>query len=225
MYEEIILQIYGLIEEGILKPGDKLPSERDLADQFSVNRATLRQALHTLALLRVLEIHPGDGVYVRQDQSASSLEMLLAKKLYGGEVTSDTLRDIMEIRIILEIPLAGKAARHRTEQEIKHLEKRLEEMKKALSNEDFEDFAQCDFRFHEQIAKMSGNKIVIHLVNYLHFFFADALRNVAPTPERAKKSLAQHAAIYRAIRRQEEKGAKRAMEAHLLDVMTEEPWS
>lgn len=221
MYEDVMRQISALIEKGQLKPGERLTSERELAEQFQVNRTTLRQALHSLSMLRVLDIRPGDGVYVRENPEEASIETVLLKKLYGGEFTSDTLRDIMEIRIFLEIPIAEKAAKLHEKKDIAALETHLNAMKENFNPEfHAEAFMLADYKFHAQLAKMAHNELIVRLMNSFYLLLKDFKPILIPSRERAKLSLEQHAKVFHAIKQGHPNEARKAMSEHLSSVET-----
>lgn len=221
MYEEVMRQIQGLIDNKQLKPGEKLSGERELAEQFCVNRTTLRQALHSLSILRVLDIKPGDGVYVRENPGEASIEAVLLKKLYGGDFTSDTLRDILEIRVFLEIPIAEKAAKLHEKKEISALETHLKTMQENFITEfHAEAFMLADYKFHAQLAKMAHNELVVRLMNSFYLLLKDFKPILIPSRERAKLSLAQHTKIFNAIKQGHAAEARKAMSEHLTSVET-----
>ncbi len=221
MYEDVMRQIQELIDKNQLKAGERLPAERELAEQFQVNRTTLRQALHSLSILRVLDIKPGDGVYVRDNPNEASIEAVLLKKLYGGDFTADTLRDILEIRIFLEIPIAEKAAKLHEKKEIAALETHLKTMQENLSPEfHAEAFMLADYKFHAQLAKMAHNELVIRLMNSFYMLLKDFKPILIPTRERAKLSLSQHTKIFNAVKQGHAPEARKAMSEHLMSVET-----
>lgn len=221
MYEDVMRQIQGLIDSKQIKPGEKLSAERELAEQFQVNRTTLRQALHSLSMLRVLDIRPGDGVYVRENPDEASIESILLKKLYGGEFTSGTLRDVIELRMFLEIPIAEKAAKLRDKKEIAALETHLNAMRENFSPEfNAENFMLADFNFHAQLAKMAHNELVVRLMNSFYLLLKDFKPILIPSKERAKLSLAQHTKIFNAINQGRVTEAGKGMSEHLTSVET-----
>lgn len=221
MYEEVMRQIQDLIEKGHLKPGEQLSGERELAEQFCVNRTTLRQALHSLSMLRVLDIRPGDGVYVRVNPNEASIEAVLLKKLYGGGFTAETLRDIMEIRIFLEIPIAEKAAKIHDKKEIAALETHLKTMQENFTPEfHAETFMLADYNFHAQLAKMARNELVVRLMNSFYLLLKDFKPILIPSQNRAKLSLHQHAKVFSAIKQGHAAEARKAMSEHLMSVET-----
>ena len=122
LYEEIVEQIKQLITDGKLKPGDKLLAERELAEQFQVSRASVREAIRTLEMLGVIDIRPGEGTFVRRtgaDDIIRPLAMFLA-------VERSSLLDMFEMRRIFETANASLAAERATQEELDQIESTLE---------------------------------------------------------------------------------------------------
>src|SRR4030042_3811567 len=113
-YEDIVQQVIALIEEGKLKRGDHLPSERELTDIFKVSRTTVREAIRTLESMKLLKCRQGNGNYVLAS-SEEALIQPLAAALFNKK---DDIRDIFFIRRIIEPHVAQLAAEHATSQEI-----------------------------------------------------------------------------------------------------------
>ena len=107
LYEQIVAQIETRILNGELRPGDKLPSERELAEQFGVSQTAIREAMKALTQKGLVEIHPGRGTYVTDSTSQAirhSIDLLVK---IGSE---DGIRDLVEVREIIEPEIAGLAA-------------------------------------------------------------------------------------------------------------------
>src|SRR5438552_3966331 len=113
LYQGIVQQIEGLLERGELKPGDQLPPERQLAEQFQVSRASVREALRSLELLGIVETHAGGGTFVRHAQPDD-----LARPLHSLIARGHTLTDVIDVRGLIEPAVAERAAQNITEEEI-----------------------------------------------------------------------------------------------------------
>src|SRR5438270_4168732 len=116
LYQGIVEQIEGLLERGDLRPGDQLPPERQLAEQFQVSRASVREALRTLELLGIVETRAGGGTFVRQttpDDLAKPLQSLMAR--------GHTLADVGEFRRLIEPAIAASAAARITASQLAEL--------------------------------------------------------------------------------------------------------
>src|SRR5438477_6560794 len=120
LYQGIVEQIETLLEKGELKPGQQLPAERALADQFQVSRASVREALRTLELLGIVETRAGGGTFVKQvapDDLARPLQSLIAR--------GHTLSDVIEFRGVVEPAIAALAATRITPDQLKELHELL----------------------------------------------------------------------------------------------------
>ncbi|GAB1536215.1 FadR/GntR family transcriptional regulator [Geovibrio sp. ADMFC3] len=155
--DEIYRQLKELVLDGELKPGEKLPSERELAVQMGVSRPTLREALQKLEAHGFLKQIQGDGTYV---QSAASpvLSQAFTEMMNKGEA----MGDLMELRRILETWAAKAAAMRATDEEIEQLEEFLDEM------EDSERDYESDASFHALISYASHNILIVHVMNTIY---------------------------------------------------------
>ncbi len=210
LHREIVKQILLKVINGVFKIGDRLPSERDLAKNLNVNRATVREALKELELLGLVGIRHGDGIYV-EDYLESGNLALFREIIYMDEIVSyDILKNIMDVRRILVPEMAACAAENRTADE-------LEELKKtALAPEDEGSILERDLKVHHIIARMSKNTFYIFILNFFnqlfreygYFYFAD--------PENAERSAQFHRDIYKAINSGNAARAKKIMNDILL---------
>src|SRR3989475_7322698 len=116
LYQGIVEQIEGLLERGDIRPGDQLPPERQLADQFQVSRASVREALRTLELLGIVETRPGGGTFVRQTTPDD-----LARPLTGLISRGHSLADVIEFRGLIEPAIAALAAERITQSQLTEL--------------------------------------------------------------------------------------------------------
>ena len=127
-YEDIVQQVLTLIENGKLKRGDQLPSERELTETFKVSRTTVREAIRTLESMKLLQCRQGNGTYVLAS-SEEALIQPLAAALFNAK---DDIRDIFYIRKIIEPHVAHLAAENATPQEIEEMEKILHEQEACI---------------------------------------------------------------------------------------------
>ena len=207
----LILQIESLMAEKHLQPGDKLPPERELAQQFGVSRTVIREAVAALAAKSLLEILPSGGAVVRT-ADADSISRSLALFLRTGPATF-SYGKISEVRRLLEVEIAGLAAIRRSESDLDLLEDTLQPV--STDNTDRAQFAARDVAFHAALARATQNELFSLLLDSL----ADVLLKVREqgfdvpgTPERARN---YHQAILDAVRRGDAAAARQAMQAHL----------
>ena len=152
-----------MISSGELQPGSKLPPERELAKQFGVNRASVRQALKALDVMGIVHQRVGDGTYLTQDASTTlgaPLDFLIL-------VDGISFQELFEARRIVEPELAARAAVRRSEEDMEELEKAVAAMK-ANPDMDAEKLADLDLQFHEIIWHASGNRVCQRMFSSLH---------------------------------------------------------
>lgn len=217
LYEEIVEQIKQLVTDGRLKPGDKLLAERDMADQFQVSRASVREAIRTLEMLGIIDIRPGEGTFIRDsdtDDIIRPLAMFLA-------VERSSFLDMFEMRRIFETATASLAAERATEDELDQINSMLESMRDRLNLQDPEKGQEFDTAFHYAIAEATHNSLLIKLFKTVSEEFAKA-NSVARRQlyhnnvQNAQRIIDQHSEIYEAIRNRSAQKASEAMMAHLI---------
>jgi GntR family transcriptional repressor for pyruvate dehydrogenase complex len=198
-----------MIAQGALQPGSKLPPERELARQFGVNRASIRQALKALDVMGIVYQRVGDGTYLTQDASATlrvPLDFLIL-------VDGITFQELFEARRIVEPELAARAALRRSEADVAAIEKAVAVMK-ANQNVGAEELAEQDLHFHESIWRASGNRVCQRMFASLHRALARSLTMYSLVRE-AEKTIGAHEAIFLAIRAGDAEAARRLMFDHL----------
>lgn len=159
IYEEIIEQIRILVTEGHLHPGDRLPSERDLAEQLNVSRASVREALSALELMGLLEIRSGEGTFIKK----INIEAIITPLAWVLSMEKDDIIELLEVRKMIEVQAVALAAMRAEPENLRELEAYLNTMIEDLKNERLGEDA--DLNFHYAIAKASQNKILIRLMN------------------------------------------------------------
>ena len=213
---QVVEQIRRLVEEGVLCPGQRLPSERDLATQFGVSRATLREAVQSLASLGLLEVRQGIGTVVSPhattlDDPAYWLPWLSAHR--------DDVVALLEVREALEakaVALAAEAVAGGTASPglLERVEANLAGMEGAVEVFDVVFLERWDLEFHSLLAEFSGNKYLLRLSRSVNHVFADR-RAVMAIPGRAAQSVAEHRLILDAIRGGDASGAAQTMVSHI----------
>jgi GntR family transcriptional regulator, transcriptional repressor for pyruvate dehydrogenase complex len=159
--EQVYNQLKKMIIEGEWKPGDKLPSENELAASFGVSRMTVRQSLQKLIALGLIETKLGDGSYVRVLDAGDSLNALMPA-MY---LNKNSFLDVIEFREMIETESAGMAALRATGDQIAELKKIY---KRMLSNKkSIKKFALDDLAFHCKIGEMTGNELIIKTYSLL----------------------------------------------------------
>ncbi len=212
--EEIVSQISDAIIGGALAPGDRLPPERELAGQFGVSRTVVRDAVKTLAGRGVLQVRRGAGIFVTtgEENMIGHLDTLSNVLPVQGA----GLKDLFDIRRVLEAQGAEWAARRRSPHHLELLRKILDE---AYSQpEDPRVLSEKDARFHVAIAEASRNLVLVRVMLTLLDLLATARRETLHIPGRAKRSLEEHERVLGEIEVRNPEGARWAMLAHLRSV-------
>jgi GntR family transcriptional repressor for pyruvate dehydrogenase complex len=211
VYEGVAKQIERLILKK-LQPGDKLPSERELAELLAVSRSSIRDAIRSLELMGMVEPRQGAGTIVREISSDSLVNPLAKARKRKEEV----IGELLDFRKMLEPPLAARAATRVSADEISEMEEILERHEKKLREGD-STIAE-DSEFHYAIALASGNSVVLKVLDTLMDLLRDSRERSLQVEGRPQKSLAGHRRILAAIKRHDAEGAKAAMQRHIGDV-------
>jgi GntR family transcriptional repressor for pyruvate dehydrogenase complex len=211
-YEDIVKQIFSLIEKGRLKRGDQLPVERELSETFKVSRATVREAIFSLESMRLVQRRQGDGTYVIAS-SEEALVQPLATALFHEK---DDIIDIFFVRKIIEPEVAQLASENRTPEEINELEEILRKQGKEV--ESGENPIDTDSEFHRLLAGMARNKVLERLLVTLVDLLGKTREKYLQTEERKQKSLQGHYEILAAIKNGDGRAARKVMLRHLEDV-------
>jgi GntR family transcriptional regulator, transcriptional repressor for pyruvate dehydrogenase complex len=210
--EEVVQQLREMIHRGDLRPGDRLPPERDLAKLLGVSRPTLRAGIRTLSAVGVLQSRQGAGTFVVEADASPALDanpLRLMASLHG--FTND---EMFEARISLEMAVAGLAAERATGEQLAAMSEEVAEMFAALDQP--EDYLVHDMRFHQTIAAASGNRILTALMNMVATILFETRSKTVHRALDLKESADMHRQIYRAIRDRNPEAAREAMRDHLL---------
>jgi GntR family transcriptional repressor for pyruvate dehydrogenase complex len=210
--EQVVSHIRNLIERKQLRPGDRLPAERDLATQIGVSCPTVRVGLHALAAMGVVQSRHGSGTYIPEGPPMLGSEPLsLWAALHGF-----TREEMYEARRLLEVGAAGLAAERATPDQLVTLADEVSNLYAAL--DDPERFLVHDIKFHRSVAIASGNPIVASLVEMVSALYYDRRRETAKqASDRDLREAAElHRRIYQAIRSREPEEARNAMNEHLI---------
>jgi GntR family transcriptional repressor for pyruvate dehydrogenase complex len=191
--DEIVNQVRNQISEGMLKPGDRLPPERELVEEFGVSRPSLREALNSLAAMGFLEVK-GKRTFVKSVASESMQDPLSIL------IKTDTQKifDLIEVRKAMEVWGAFLAAQRATEEDIKQLEHILEEMKKAF--EQGQSWEKLDADFHLGIAQATHNTIQTHIMSTIYDLLRESVARLFKERSKVKKLLDHHYRIFGAIK-------------------------
>jgi GntR family transcriptional repressor for pyruvate dehydrogenase complex len=209
VYEDVARQLRRFIEEGRLGPGDMLPPERELAAGLGVSRGSVRDAIRTLELVGLVEARQGEGTVVA-DASPDALVVPLASMLLRKR---ELVGELLDVRKMLEPPLAARAAAHATPEELANLERILE--RQAEKTRRGEPAVDEDAEFHYAVALAAGNSVVRRVIDVLMDLLRESRARSLQVRGRPERSLGGHRRVLAAIRQGDGPGAEAAMRRHL----------
>lgn len=203
------------ILEGSLKPGDRLPPERELATELGVSRPSLREAIQKLASKGMLQSRQGGGTYV-----TDRLEQTFSDPWQAMMGSHPNLReDLLEFRRMLEGQAAEWAAERATEADLQRLEQAFAAMTEAFASDDLERRSTTDIAFHQAVGEAAHNALIGHLSAALLRLMHDNIRlnlgELKTVPSATSLLSNQHAAIFAAIRDHKPAEARSAAETHI----------
>lgn len=206
--ERAVEELIALIREGNYGPGDKLPTEKELSETLGIGKNILREALRALVSRNIVVIRQGAGTFLTEKPGV--VEDPFGFRLVKNE--RKVVADLLQVRSILEPPIAALAAQNRTEEECSVLEEILAEMEEQMKKR--ADYFEYDARFHEQIAICSHNGIMEDLIPVITEGVRMFAKEVAT--QEYDHTLVSHRKICEAIRRKCPMEAQQAMMYHIL---------
>jgi len=209
--EIIIHQIKSQIKKGILKPGEKLPSERELADQLGVSRASVREAIQALAFSGYLEVIQGKGTYILE--MATQYDKIVN---FFSEFSNYSLDYLMEARIMLEGEFARLAALNASQEEIDVIERVFNEI---ASSKDLNTFFVKDLEFHLTIAKATHNPIMNGLMKIIgEMLYKETRKIIEISRDTRENTIETTRDLVQAIKKRNAKQAKELMSKHIRNI-------
>ncbi len=212
VFQDVAQQIQRLIVDGALKPGDKLPPERELAERLGVSRGSVRDAIRTLELVGLVVPRQGEGTVVA-DLSSEALAVPIASVLLRKR---ELIAELLDIRKMLEPALAARAAANASPDDIAHLEDVLRRQRaKVLRGE---PTIEEDTEFHYAIAVAAKNGVVRKVLDVLMDLLRETRSRSLQAQGRPQRSLAGHRRVLDAIKRRDADAAERAVKQHLQEI-------
>jgi GntR family transcriptional repressor for pyruvate dehydrogenase complex len=214
--QHIADQIRNAIFDGRLKPGDKLPSERELIEKFKVSKATLREALRSLEVLGFLEIRKG----VSGGSFVTEVDMTKAKDSFTNFLLFKnlSLKDLSEVRLLLEPYIAEKATLSITQEDLGRLKKLIKESDLAIKNDAAFESRKDEIEFHRIIASITGNPILMFILDFVENLLIDMKGILKPGKEFSNKVLRAHKRIYNGLLQRDVKKVREEMVRHIREV-------
>jgi len=212
-YEQIVQQIEERVLNGSLKPGDQLPAERDLAQQFGVSRTAVREAVKALHEKGLVEAYSGRGTFITDGTSHAirqSLDLML--KIGGAEGAAH----LAELRSILEPEIAATAATRADEQHIAAMREAYAAMARALDNP--EAYIEADLDFHLALAEAVANPLILSLMDSIVGLLREQRMGVFRAPGGPEHGQFHHQRILEAVENHDAERARQAMRSHTQQV-------
>lgn len=213
LYQQIVEQIEQSIRNGLLKPGDQLPAERDLAERFGVSRTAVREAVKALCEKGLVEALPGRGTFVIDATShviKQSLDLLI------NISTPEGLAHLEDVREIFEPEIAARAAIRAEPKQLAAMREAIDAMDRSL--EDADGYIEADLDFHLALAEAAQNPLVLTLIDSIVGLLRAQRTRVFHTPDGPARGQHHHRRLLHAIERHDPEAARAAMQAHLEQV-------
>lgn len=208
--DRIVDQVEQLIRNESLKPGDRLPSEREMAQLLGVSRPSLREAVRILEARGRLAVRHGLGVFVQAPRSERELRAAL------GEIEL-TLNELYAMREVLEVPAAGWAADGIDAAQLRDVRTKLDTLNGAgeAATIDYDELRRLDADFHLAIAVAAGNRFLRQTSGVLHDMVVSGMETTLLIPGRIEIARTDHERIYACLAEHDAAGARRAARAHI----------
>jgi GntR family transcriptional repressor for pyruvate dehydrogenase complex len=213
LYESVIEQIMNLIKSNELKPGDKLPPERELAEKLSISRNSLREAFRVLESRGLIKSKPGGGRFIREtrENGHNNTENIVLS------LEKSSILELLEAREIFEVKIAKLTAQRATVEDIKLIEEALNKMNEEDGLKD-DKKTESDTEFHLAIARASHNFVFVNIIRLHLDLLKETREKTWQIPGRREKQYQEHQAIFQAIKEHNSKKAEEAILKHLRNV-------
>ncbi len=215
VFEQIAVQIEKRILSGELRSGDRLPTERELAEQFQASRTAVREAMKILAQKGLVEMRPGRGTIVIDGAPEAMQNSIgLVMKLQIGEVGGSD--NLVEVREIFETEIAALAAARAKDEEIAAMRAAIKVMDESLNDADA--YIAADNQFHQALAKATQNSLILILIDSIVNPLSEQRKHVFAVEGGPQRGQFHHRRILESIIRRDPESARAAMRAHLQQV-------
>jgi GntR family transcriptional repressor for pyruvate dehydrogenase complex len=200
-------EILERIRVGEWGPGDRLPSERKLMEQFKIGRNAVREGVQALVQLGVLDVRPGEGTTVLASQA------LLSNETMSAILSDRTIDELYELRLVIEVDAAGRAAERATQADLRAIEDALQRYRQAF--ESGETGSQYDVEFHRVVAQASQNELYTQVLESAADRLLAVRRETDKLPGLIDLAMRGHEEIAKSILRSDPRAARKAMHNHI----------
>ena len=212
--EEVFKILHERIISGDLKPGDKLPSQDKLSEQFAVSRNTIREAIYKLTVMGLLSTKQGVGTVVEVSSPSSYVTSLSSHLLLNPA----TVREFIEARVIVEQATARLAGARATQTQIEKLKAIIDQQREALQKGDVDKIVRLGTEFHMELARISGNNVLFKFLEAIWGLLRDFIGEVSHLPGANESSIKYHTEIFETIRTRDTEKAEEKIREHLHNV-------
>jgi DNA-binding FadR family transcriptional regulator len=220
VYQIVFNRINEAITSGALKPGERLPSEREMATTFNVSRTSVRESLRALELNSIIEVRPGEGAFIRPVKVKTLVNDMAAIIAKSGE---SLIYEMLEIRAIIETECAYLAAQRATSADLERMRNCLDEMAQSENNEELG--LTADLNFHYAVAQATNNSILLGIMRTLGDHMEQTIkatrRHRFSRPGRFQDTLEDHRNVFLAISGKDAERARRLMSELITQVREE----
>ena len=213
LYEQIVQQVQESIHKGALKPGDQLPPERELAQQFGVSRTAVREAVKALREKGLVEAYPGRGTFIT-DGTSYTIGQSLDRMMKIGQPEGSAY--LAEVRETLEPEIAALAARRADEEDLASMRELISVM--DGTRKDPEAFIEADLDFHLALAEAAANPLILSLIDSIVGLLREQRMRIFHVEGGPERGQYHHKRILEAIEHRDPLGAREAMKAHMRQV-------
>lgn len=218
LYESVTEQIMNLIKNNDLKPGDKLPPERELAEKFSISRGSLREAFRVLESRGMVESKHGGGRFIRE----INMDAFINTENVILNLEKSSILELIEAREIFEVKIVELAAQRATADDIKTIKRALHQMDEGIDEDDKDkkngEKIELDTEFHLTIARASHNFVFVNIVRLHLELLKNTRERTSGIPGRSEQIKKEHLDIFTAIEEHNSKKAANAMRNHLKQI-------
>mgnify|MGYP006281820675 CR=1 FL=1 len=211
----VIEDIIEKIKSEQFAPGERLPSEKSLSEEFDISRASTREALQKLEVLGLIDIKHGKGSFVSDSPYLKPIQEIVASKLLTADVG---VQELLETRLYIEQGTVKLASINVSESELSELEKVVGEMDKAVEGNDVESFSELDLKFHLLIGRISGNTLMRRMLRTIRDIMREQQERINRVDGVMSVSQEHHEKILEAIEKKDVESAQRSMADHLVTI-------
>jgi len=212
--DKVTEQLTEAIVSGQIRPGDRLPSERELGDKFKVSRTVVREAVRSLAARGLVRATSGRGVEVT---GINSGDMVASMRLLVRGHDGLDYGKVNEVRTAVEVQVAGLAAQRALPPDLERLRKLCDDHERALEDNDFSTASELDFQFHRELTRASGNELLLAVLDSISDVLREVRNQSMSQPHVSEGGLKAHRLILKCVTARKPDAARQAMAKHLAE--------